>query len=234
MLRSMSSTLIRVVIVDDQVVLRLGLRMVLDRAEGIEVVGEADDRESAVATVAACRPDVVLMDLGLPRLSGVEATRRIAADERLAGVRVAILTGVDGDDYLFEALRSGASGFLDKDADPSSVVDAVRVIAAGGSLLSPRATRRLIEEFTGWPERRPGVPDLVEELTHREREVLALVAYGLTNRQIAERLTVSPATAKTHVSRTMRKLGAHDRAQLVVIAHRCGLVSCGPRRLVAA
>jgi DNA-binding NarL/FixJ family response regulator len=226
--------MIRVVIADDQELLRAGLRVLLDNEDDITVVGEAGDGATAIDVARAHRPDVVLMDISMPGLDGVEATRRIAADEELDGVRVLILTSFESDDYLFAALRSGATGFLAKDADPSRVLEAVREIAAGASVLGPRATRRLIEEVTSWPERRPGVPPLVEELTAREREVLALVAYGLTNQQIAQRLVVSPATAKTHVSRVMMKLNAHDRAQLVVVAYQSGLVSCGPSTVQAA
>jgi DNA-binding NarL/FixJ family response regulator len=226
--------MIRVLIVDDQELLRAGLRMLLENESDIAVVGEAGDGEAAVEVARVEHPDVVLMDISMPRVDGVEATGRIVGDADLDGARVLILTSFETDEYLFEALRRGASGFLAKDADPAHIVEAVRVVAAGESLLAPRATRRLVEELVGWPERRVGVPPLLEELTAREREVLALVAYGLTNQQIAERLVVSPATAKTHVSRTMMKLHAHDRAQLVVIAYQSGLVSCGRGRSQAA
>ena len=225
--------MIRVLVVDDQALLRGGLRVLLDREEDMTVVGEAGDGEAAVAAVHETRPDVVLMDVSMPGVDGVEATRRIASDPALDGVRVLILTSFETDEYLFEALRGGASGFLAKDAGPGRVLDAVRVVAAGESLLAPGATRRLIEELTRWPERRAGVPALMEELTDREREVLTLVAYGLTNQQIADLLVVSPATAKTHVIRTMMKLHAHDRAQLVVLAYQSGLVSSGGRREAA-
>jgi DNA-binding NarL/FixJ family response regulator len=160
----------------------------------------------------------------MPRLDGVEATRRIAADPRLSRVRILILTILETDEYVLEALRAGASGFLLKDSDVVEVLRAVRVVAAGEALLSPGATRRLVEEVTTWPERGRVEPALLAELTDREREVMVLVAYGLTNREIAERLVISPATAKTHVSRTMLKLHAHDRAQLVVLAYQTGLV----------
>ena len=226
--------MIRVLIVDDQELLRAGLRMLLENESDIAVVGEAGDGATAVEVARAQRPDVVLMDVSMPGVDGVEATGRIVADDELDGARVLILTSFETDEYLFEALRRGASGFLAKDAAPAHIVEGVRVVAAGQSLLAPGATRRLIEELLDWPERRVGVPPLLEELTAREREVLALVAYGLTNQQIAERLVVSPATAKTHVSRTMMKLDAHDRAQLVVIAYQCGLVSCGRYRSTAA
>lgn len=222
--------MICVLIADDQELLRGGLRVLLDSEDDIAVVGEAGDGETTVDIARATSPDVVLMDISMPGVDGVEATRRIAADPALDGVRVLILTSFETDEYLFEALRGGASGFLAKDAGPARVLEAVRVVAAGESLLAPSATRRLIDELTRWPERCAGVPALLEELTEREREVLTLVAYGLTNQQIAQRLIVSPATAKTHVSRTMTKLHAHDRAQLVVLAYQSGLVSSGVHR----
>jgi DNA-binding NarL/FixJ family response regulator len=218
---------IRVLLVDDQALLRSGLRVLLESEDDIVVVGEADDGEEAVSLARETRPDVVLMDIRMPRLDGVEATKRIVADDRLADVRVLILTTFESDENVFEALRVGASGFLVKDSDPTDVLRAVRVLASGESLLSPSVTRRLIEEYAAWPERRRSTPDELEELTPREREVMALVAYGLSNGEIAERLVVSPATAKTHVSRTMMKLHAHDRAQLVVLAFQTGLVSPG-------
>jgi DNA-binding NarL/FixJ family response regulator len=218
---------IRVLVVDDQALLRSGLRVLLENEHDIAVVGEAGDGEEAISLALETRPDVVLMDIRMPRLDGVEATKRIASDDRLEGVRVLILTTFESDEYVFEALRVGASGFLLKDSDPTQILSAVRVLASGEALLSPSVTRRLIEEYAAWPERRRRAPDELEELTPREREVMALVAYGLTNGDIAERLVVSPATAKTHVSRTMMKLHAHDRAQLVVLAYQTGLVSAG-------
>jgi DNA-binding NarL/FixJ family response regulator len=218
---------IRVMLADDQQLIRAGLRVLLETEDDIDVVGEAGDGEQAVALARRLRPDVILMDIRMPRLDGVEATRRIAADEELDGTRIVILTTFESDEYVFEALRAGASGFLLKDTDPVEVLRAVRVIAAGEALLSPRATRRLVEELTAWPERGRVPPALLEELTAREREVMSLVAYGLTNGEIAKRLVVSPATAKTHVSRTMVKLHAHDRAQLVVLAYQTGLVRPG-------
>ena len=219
--------MIRVLVVDDQELMRAGLRVLLDAQDDIVVVGEAGDGAAAVEAARAQRPDVVLMDISMPRVDGVEATRRLAAERELAGVRVLILTSFETDEHLFAALRQGASGFLAKDAEPARIADAVRIVAAGDSLLTPAATRRLIAELAGWPERRVGVPPLLEELTEREREVLALVAYGLTNRQIAARLVISPATARTHVSRAMTKLHAHDRALLVVFAYQSGLVASG-------
>jgi DNA-binding NarL/FixJ family response regulator len=177
------------------------------------------------------------MDISMPRLDGVGATFRLATDERLRELRVLILTTFASDECVFEALRAGASGFLMKDSDPSELLRAVRALSDGDALLTPAVTRRLIDEFAAWPERLPASPSQLEELTPREREVMALVAYGLTNRDIAERLVVSPATAKTHVSRTMMKLNAHDRAQLVVLAYQTGRVATGasaPPAAVAA
>jgi DNA-binding NarL/FixJ family response regulator len=216
--------MIRVLLADDQLVIRAGLRVLLEGEEDIIVTGEASDGEQAVALARDTLPDVVLMDIRMPGLDGVEATRLIAGDPRLSGVRILILTTLESDEYVFEALRAGASGFLVKDGDVAEVLRAVRVVAAGEALLSPGATRRLVEELTAWPERGRLEPALLGELTEREREVMALVAYGLTNREIAERLVISPATAKTHVSRTMVKLHAHDRAQVVVLAYQTGLV----------
>jgi DNA-binding NarL/FixJ family response regulator len=218
---------IRVALVDDQALLRAGLRVLLDNEDDIAVVGEAGDGEEAIALARQTRPDVILMDIRMPGLDGVEATKRIAEDDRLEGVRVLILTTFESDEYVFEALRVGASGFLVKDSRPTDILGAVRVLASGEALLSPSVTRRLIEEYAAWPERRRRAPAELDELTPREREVMELVAYGLTNAEIAERLVVSPATAKTHVSRTMMKLHAHDRAQLVVLAYQTGLVSPG-------
>jgi DNA-binding NarL/FixJ family response regulator len=216
--------MIRVLLADDQLVIRAGLRVLLEGEGNIVVTGEASDGEQAVALARDTLPDVVLMDIRMPGLDGVQATRLIAGDARLSGVRILILTTLESDEYVFEALRAGASGFLVKDGDVAEVLRAVRVVAAGEALLSPGATRRLVEELTAWPERGRLEPALLGELTEREREVMALVAYGLTNREIAERLVISPATAKTHVSRTMVKLHAHDRAQLVVLAYQTGLV----------
>ena len=216
--------MIRVALADDELVIRAGLRVLLEGEEDIVVTGEASNGEQAVALARETLPDVVLMDIRMPRLDGVEATRRIAADPRLSRVRILILTTLETDECVFQALRAGASGFLLKDGDVAEVLRAVRVVAAGEALLSPGATRRLVEEVTTWPERGRVEPALLAELTDREREVMVLVAYGLTNREIAERLVISPATAKTHVSRTMLKLHAHDRAQLVVLAYQTGLV----------
>jgi DNA-binding NarL/FixJ family response regulator len=221
---------IRVVVADDQALVRAGFRVLLDAEDDIEVVGEAADGAAAVDVVRATHPDVVLADIRMPGVDGLEATRRIAADPELAGVRVLILTTFEIDEYVFEALRSGASGFLVKDTDPVELLRAVRVVAAGDSLLSPSVTRRLIGEFVSRPERRAISPAALPLLTDREREVVALVAAGMSNEEIAAELVVSPATARTHVSRAMVKLNARDRAQLVVLAYESGLVSPAVRR----
>jgi DNA-binding NarL/FixJ family response regulator len=214
---------IRVLLADDQALVRGGFRSLLDARDDIEVVGEAADGYQAVSLAKALVPDVVLMDIRMPDLDGLEATRQIAAEPRLAGVRIVILTTFGLDEYLFDALRYGASGFLVKDTEPADLVTAVRVVAAGDSLISPGMTRRLVEEFaTRAKPSRPATE--LNVLTEREREVLGLVAGGLTNDEIAERLYMSPATARTHVSRTMTKLGARDRTQLVVLAYETGLV----------
>jgi DNA-binding NarL/FixJ family response regulator len=225
--------MIRVLLVDDQALLRAGLRVLLGSEDDIEVVGEAGDGEEAISLARDTRPDVVLMDIRMPGMDGVQATRRLAADERLAPARVLILTTFESDEDIFEALRAGASGFLVKDSEPAEVLRAVRLLASGDALLSPSITRRLIAEYAAWPERRRSTPSDLDELTPREREVMSLVAYGLTNGEIAQRLVISPATAKTHVSRTMMKLHARDRAQLVVLAYQVGLVTAGHPAAVA-
>ena len=218
--------MIRVLVADDQALVRAGFRALLDAQGDIEVAGEASDGEQAVSLARQVVPDVVLMDIRMPGTDGLAATRQIAADQRLAGVRVVILTTFELDEYVFEAIRSGAAGFLVKDTDPDELVQAVRVVADGGALLSPGVTRRRIGEFAS--RAKPPQPAAVlSELTDRERQVLALVGEGLSNAEIAGRLYVSPATAKTHVSRAMVKLGARDRAQLVVIAYESGLVQPG-------
>jgi DNA-binding NarL/FixJ family response regulator len=218
--------MIRVLVADDQALVRAGFRALLDARADIEVVGEAPDGREAVTLAIALRPDVVLMDIRMPGLDGLAATRQIAADPRLAGVRVVILTTFALDEYLFEALRAGASGFLVKDTEPADLVTAVRVVAAGDALISPGMTRRLVEEFAA-RARAPRPAGELDVLTEREREVMALAAGGLTNDEIAGRLFLSPATARTHVSRAMIKLGARDRTQLVVLAYETGLVRPG-------
>ena len=217
---------IRVLLADDQALVRAGFRALLDAQPDIEVVDEAADGEAAVAAARSLLPDVVLMDIRMPGVDGLEATRRIAADERLAAVHIVILTTFDLDEYVFEALRVGASGFLVKDTEPVELIQAVRVAARGDGLLSPSVTRRLIAEFAAKTAPTTHLTDL-DPLTDREREVMTLVAAGLSNDEIAQRLVVSPATAKTHVSRAMGKLGARDRAQMVVLAYETGLVRPG-------
>jgi DNA-binding NarL/FixJ family response regulator len=218
--------MIRVVLADDQALVRAGFRALLDAQGDIEVVGEAGNGEEAVRLATQLTPDVVLMDIRMPGMDGLSATRGIAADDRSAGVRVVILTTFGLDEYIFEAIRAGASGFLVKDTEPGELVQAVRVVAGGEALLSPSVTKQLIAEFAA-RAKEPRTPGSLEQLTDREREVVALVAEGLSNEEIAGRLFVSPATAKTHVSRAMGKLGARDRAQLVVIAYESGLVRPG-------
>jgi DNA-binding NarL/FixJ family response regulator len=218
---------IRVVLADDQPLIRAGLRVLLDSEDDIEVVGEAADGVEALAVVREQRPDVVVMDVRMPAMDGLEATRRIVADPDLGGVRVLVLTTFDIDEYVFEALRLGASGFIVKDAEPVELLRAIRVIAEGAALLSPGATRRLITEYASRPSNRPVDPDALFLLTDREREVVALVAAGLSNEEIAAELFISPATARTHVSRAMVKLNCRDRAQLVVLAYQSGLVQPG-------
>jgi DNA-binding NarL/FixJ family response regulator len=215
---------IRVVLADDQPLVRAGFAMILDAETDIEVVGEADDGAAAVDQVRCLRPDVVLMDIRMPGVDGLEATRRIIGDDTLGTVRVLVLTTFELDEYVFEALRAGASGFLVKHTQPAELIRAVREVARGEALLSPSVTRRLIAEFTARPIRPALVPPTMEVLTEREREVVALVAQGLNNDEIAAELVLSPATARTHVSRAMVKLQARDRAQLVVFAYQSGLV----------
>ncbi|MGL5927510.1 MAG: response regulator [Dermatophilaceae bacterium] len=220
--------MIRVVLADDQPLLRAGLRALLDAEHDVEVVGEAGDGAEAVQVVAATRPDVVLMDIRMPGTDGLAATRRITSTDELAATKVVVLTTFDLDEYVFDAIRLGASGFLVKDTEPAELLRGLRAVAAGDALLSPGVTRRLIGEFAS-RSRATSAPALsrLDQLTEREREVLALVGEGLSNDEIAGRLVVSPATAKTHVSRAMVKLDARNRAQLVVLAYESGLVRPG-------
>jgi DNA-binding NarL/FixJ family response regulator len=225
--------MIRVLLADDQALIRAGFRVLVDAAEDLQVVGEATDGRQAVDLARRERADVVLMDIRMPGVDGLEATRRISADEDLAGVKVIILTTFESDEYVYQALRAGASGFLVKDTEPADLIQAVRVVARGDALLSPSVTRRLITDIASRPERRLGSDQatgkILAGLTDREREVMALVAEGLSNDEIAARLFLSPLTAKTHVSRIMTKLNARDRAQLVVLAYESGLVTPGHR-----
>ncbi|MBC3986532.1 response regulator transcription factor [Streptomyces sp. AC536] len=218
--------MIRVVLADDQLLVRAGFRALLAAQPDIEVVAEAADGEHTVRQVRELRPDVVLMDIRMPVLDGLAATRRITEDPALGAVRVVMLTTFELDEYVFEAIRCGASGFLVKDTEPEELLRAVRAVVAGDALLSPGVTRRLIAEFAA-RSKEPAVAVGLTELTDREREVMALVGIGLSNEEIARRLVVSPLTAKTHVSRAMVKLGARDRAQLVVLAYESGLVRPG-------
>ena len=213
----------RVVIAEDQAAVRAGFRALLERGADLEVVGEASNGEEAVRVVASVHPDVVLMDIRMPGIDGLEATRRIVSDPDLSSVRVVVLTTFEIDEYVFDALKSGASGFLVKDIAPEDLRDAVRVIASGHALLAPSVTRRVIERFATRRSKTESNPKLLDSLTQRERETVRLAAEGLTNAEIAETMVISPLTAKTYVSRAMIKVGARDRAQLVVIAYQSGL-----------
>jgi DNA-binding NarL/FixJ family response regulator len=226
-----------VLLADDQALLRAGFRLLLSAADDIDVVGEAVNGGTAVALAREHRPDVVLMDLRMPEVDGLTATRLIAADPALATVRVVVLTTFDDDESVFAALRAGASGFLVKDVEPADLLHAVRVVAGGGALLSPSVTRAVIAQFTSGAQAAPAArspapprqaPPGLAALTEREREVVCLVAAGLSNEEIATKLTVSPLTVKTHVTRAMTKLSARDRAQLVVLAYECGLAPARP------
>ncbi len=217
--------MIRVLLADDQALIRAGFRVLVDSADDIEVVGEAEDGAQAVALARRHRADIVLMDIRMPGVDGLEATRRISADESMAGVKVLILTTFESDEYVYEALQAGASGFLVKDTEPAELLHAIYVIARGDALLSPGITRRLIADIAARRPTRTPAHAALSELTDREREMMALVATGLSNDEIAGQLYLSPLTVKTHVSRAMLKLHARDRAQLVVIAYQSGLVT---------
>lgn len=217
---------IRVLVADDQALVRAGFRALLEATDGLEVAGEAADGDAAVRLAIELVPDVVLMDIRMPGSDGLAATARITADDRLREVRVIVLTTFELDEYVFAALQAGASGFLVKDTEPDELLHAIRVVASGDALLSPGVTRRLIAEYASRARTAPPTSRL-DQLTEREREIVALVAEGLSNDDIAGRLYLSPATAKTHVSRAMVKLGVRDRAQLVVLAYECGLVRPG-------
>jgi DNA-binding NarL/FixJ family response regulator len=220
---------IRVLLADDQALIRAGFRVLVDAADDLEVVGEATEGRQAADLARRARADVVLMDIRMPGVDGLEATRLICADEDLAGVKVIILTTFESDEYVYQALRAGASGFLVKDTEPAELLQAIRVVARGDALLSPSVTRRLITDLARRPEPPPASGQVLSALTDREREVMALVAEGMSNDEIAARLFLSPLTSKTHVSRIMTKLNARDRAQLVVIAYESGLVTPGSR-----
>ena len=217
---------VRVVIADDQELIRTGFRLILEQ-HGIEVVAEATDGIEAIEATRSTHPDVVLMDVRMPRLDGIEATRRLLAQPRGLGARILVLTTFDLDEYVYGALRAGASGFLLKDLPAEQLVGAVRAVAAGDALLAPAVTRRLVERFATMPDPGSQPPAGYDELTEREREVFALLARGLSNAQIADRLVVSEATVKTHVARTFSKLDLHDRAQAVVLAYESGIVRPG-------
>ncbi|MCA2217616.1 response regulator [Jidongwangia harbinensis] len=218
---------IRVLLADDQALIRAGFKMIIDSEDGFEVVAEAGDGREAIGLARSARADVVLMDIRMPHMDGLEATRRIAADDNLAGVRVLVLTTFENDDNVVLALQAGASGFLGKSVAPADLLHAIRVVAGGEALLSPRATRGLVSRFLDHLRPEAAQAAGLDELTDREREILTLVAHGLSNDDIARRLHVSPLTAKTHVNRAMTKLNVRDRAQLVVIAYQCGLVRPG-------
>jgi DNA-binding NarL/FixJ family response regulator len=226
---------IRVVLADDQALIRAGFRLLIDAAPDFTVVGEASDGDEAVEVVRATRADIVLMDIRMPGTDGIEATRRITADDDLAGVKVIILTTFEIDQHVLEAIRAGASGFLGKGVEPADLLDAIRVVAEGEALLSPQATRAMLTAFANESHDNTGstgtgdAQALLGLLTDREREVMKLAALGLTNDDIAERLYLSPLTAKTHANRAMMKLNARDRAQLVVLAYQTGLVRPGER-----
>jgi len=220
-----ATSVIRLLIADDQALVRSGLRMLVDSADDIEIVGEAATGTAAVAMARELVPDVVLMDIRMPEMDGVEATRLICAEPALRDIRVLILTTFDLDEYVFGALRAGASGFVLKDAEPDDLLEAIRVVATGETLLAPTITGRLVAEFVRQPSHDREVPADLADLTDREREILTAVGRGLSNIEIGAELFISPATVKTHVGRVLQKLGARDRAQLVVIAYESGLVT---------
>jgi len=216
---------IRVLLADDQAILRSGLRVLIESADDLEVVGEASDGAEAVALALEAKPDVVVMDVRMPDVDGIEATRSIAADPELGDVRVLVLTTFELDEYVLEAMRAGASGFIGKGVDAPELREAIRIVARGDALLSPMATRALVARLASAPEQPTDPPPELAELTEREREMVELVATGLSNEEIASRIHLSPLTVKTHVNRAMAKLGARDRAQLVVVAFRSGLAA---------
>ena len=216
--------MIGVLIADDQDLVRIGLRSLVEAEDGMHVVGEAADGLATVALARRTRPDIILMDVRMPGIDGIEAIRRLVADESMSATRIIVLTTFELDEYVFDALRHGASGFLTKDTKPAELLRAIRLVAAGEALLSPSVTRRVVGEFASRPSRVLKPHPQLDTLTEREKEIVGLVGEGLSNDDIAERLVVSPATARTHVSRAMIKLGARDRAQLVVFAYQSGLV----------
>jgi DNA-binding NarL/FixJ family response regulator len=218
---------IRVLLVDDQALIRAGFRMILDAEEDMEVVGECADGTQAVDSARRLTPDVVLMDIRMPEMDGIEATQRIAAREGEAGPRVLMLTTFDLDEYVYDALRAGASGFLLKDVPAEELVSGIRVVAQGEALLAPSVTKRLIQEFSRAPRVQQSAPAEIEELTPRELEVFTLMARGLSNAEIASELIVSETTVKTHVARVLMKLGVRDRVQAVVLAYESGVVAPG-------
>ena len=220
------TTAISVVLADDQALIRAGFRALIDSASDLTVVGEAEDGESAIELVRSTRADVVLMDIRMPGLDGLAATREICADDDLAGVKVIVLTTFELDEYVIQAVQAGASGFLSKGVGPTELLDAIRLVAAGEALLSPKATKALMARFSGSTS--VGIDsDALDVLTEREREMMAFAAHGLSNDDIAERAYLSPLTVKTHLNRAMMKLNARDRAQLVVLAYQTGLVRPG-------